>query len=524
MSVDLFRARTAAATAEATERAATSRGLLSRERLRLTPWTIGSALLRARGLHYHYWIDEGLSVGIASHPLSQIPHLMRQDGSPPLYYLLLHVWMAWRGHSEVATHELSLIFALLTIPVAYWAGASLFGRRVGLVCALIAAGLPYLTTYGTETRMYAMLALLALIAAASFAHTFVLRHRRYLPLFVVSLAAVLYTHNWAAFFAAMTAVAFLWCVRNSPWERRALWRDGALAFGGVAILYAPWIPMLVYQAGHTAAPWDLPPVVWSLSQGLYSIVGGRGAAVALLLGGGAGLLALIKTTQRGSRVRLAAECLFVLGIGTLLLAWLYSKITPAWAFRYLAVVAAPLLVLFALGIVRGGRLGLVALALCVGFWILDPAHSIDWKSNVASVAATMRPQLRPDALVIATQPEQIPTLAYYLPRVRNFATPLGRVRDPRVMDWRSALARLRRARVRSTLMPMVDSLSRGQQVLLVVPVQFQKSPLWLKLIAHDSKSWSLALSGDPSLRQVATAMPHAYSSGLGVRGTLYVVK
>src|SRR5947209_2055316 len=85
-----------------------------------------SVWLRTRQIHLYYWIDEGLSVGIASHPLSHIPGLLHQDGSPPLYYLILHVWMALRGRNEVATHELSLLFSLATIPVAYWAGSSLF--------------------------------------------------------------------------------------------------------------------------------------------------------------------------------------------------------------------------------------------------------------------------------------------------------------------------------------------------------------------------------------------------------------
>src|SRR4051812_30988084 len=43
-----------------------------------------SLALKLRGLGRDYWIDEGLSVGIGSHPLSAIPGLMRQDGSPPL--------------------------------------------------------------------------------------------------------------------------------------------------------------------------------------------------------------------------------------------------------------------------------------------------------------------------------------------------------------------------------------------------------------------------------------------------------
>ena len=70
---------------------------------------LGSLYLRTRGLHVHLWVDEGLSVGIARHPLSKIPHLLREDGSPPLYYMLLHVWMSVFGSSESAVHALSLI-------------------------------------------------------------------------------------------------------------------------------------------------------------------------------------------------------------------------------------------------------------------------------------------------------------------------------------------------------------------------------------------------------------------------------
>ena len=44
------------------------------------------------------------------------------DGSPPLYYMLLHVWMSWFGNGEAATHWLSMLFAALTVPVGYWAG------------------------------------------------------------------------------------------------------------------------------------------------------------------------------------------------------------------------------------------------------------------------------------------------------------------------------------------------------------------------------------------------------------------
>ena len=59
-----------------------------------------SVLLRTRDFGVGFWIDEGLSVGIADRPLADIPGALRLDGSPPLYYMLLHVWMQVAGSSE----------------------------------------------------------------------------------------------------------------------------------------------------------------------------------------------------------------------------------------------------------------------------------------------------------------------------------------------------------------------------------------------------------------------------------------
>src|SRR5205823_380015 len=74
-----------------------------------------SLLLRTTALHARYWIDEGLSVGIASHPFFDVPGVLRQDGSPPLYYLILHVWTALFGDGEARTHGLSVLFAVATV-------------------------------------------------------------------------------------------------------------------------------------------------------------------------------------------------------------------------------------------------------------------------------------------------------------------------------------------------------------------------------------------------------------------------
>src|SRR5205823_942945 len=95
------------------------------------------------------------------------------------------------------------------------------------------------------------------------------------------------------------------------------------------------------------------------------------------------------------------------------------------------------------------RLGVVALVAVVFLWA--GFHVKNDKENARQVAAALAPSLRPGELVIATHPEQVPVLRYYLGGGLRWATTLGPVTDPRIMDWRDAVDRLRRTRARPTL-------------------------------------------------------------------------
>jgi hypothetical protein len=59
------------------------------------------------------------------------------------------------------------VFALVAVPVAWWAARAVFGTRTAWIAAVLAATSPFLTQYAQEARMYALAALLgALVAAA----------------------------------------------------------------------------------------------------------------------------------------------------------------------------------------------------------------------------------------------------------------------------------------------------------------------------------------------------------------------
>src|SRR3712207_4509757 len=238
-----------------------------------------SLYLRTDSLGESLWMDEGLSIGIASQPLFDIPGVLRVDGSPPLYYMLLSAWMDVIGSGPGETQGLSVLIALAAVPGGLWAGWSLFGRRAGLICAALCAVNPFLTTYAQETRMYSLMLVLSLLVAAAFLHVFVFGRRRYLPAFALLLALMLYTHNWGLFLTAAALVALYPCWKAAE-DRDVFRRDVLLGFGGAGLLYLPWLPTLIHQVLHTGAPWLDPPRFGAPVQIAKSLLGGGTPSVA----------------------------------------------------------------------------------------------------------------------------------------------------------------------------------------------------------------------------------------------------
>ncbi len=256
-----------------------------------------SAYMRTRFITGQLWMDEAITTGIASHSLSAIPGILRHDGSPPLFYLLLHLWISAFGASEATTHALPLLFGLLTVPAGMWAGWSLFGRRAGMYAAVLFAFSSFLTQYAQETRMYELMGLLGLLATAAFIHAFVYRRRKYLILFAVCEALMLYTHAWGMFFGAGAAIALVPTYLVGD-DRRALIRDAVMAFAGAGILFLPWLPNFVYQATHTGAPWAPPPRFGAPVLISRDLMGGDRVTVALVFAAILGFAPLFTRARR----------------------------------------------------------------------------------------------------------------------------------------------------------------------------------------------------------------------------------
>jgi len=115
------------------------------------------------------WIDEAFSIWLGWQPVGEmLGWVIRIDQHPPLYYLLLHFWMAL-GDDAATVRAFSALCGTLTIPIIYLLGRRLADEKVGLLAALILAVSPFHVRLAQETRMYTVLALnvsLALYALA----------------------------------------------------------------------------------------------------------------------------------------------------------------------------------------------------------------------------------------------------------------------------------------------------------------------------------------------------------------------
>lgn len=222
---------------------------------------LGVAALVALGVVLRFvttsplWLDEALSVNIASLPLGEIGDALRQDGHPPLYYWLLHGWMSVFGEGDVAVRSLSGVAGVLTLPLAWEAGR----RRAGTVGGLCVLGLtaitPWCVRYATESRMYALVLLLVFAAWLLADDLLARRDRlRWIALAVVTGGAVL-THYWVLHLgiAAVGLLALRWWKGDAEQRAGAVRVASALAVGSLA--FVPWLPSFLDQLSSTGTPW-----------------------------------------------------------------------------------------------------------------------------------------------------------------------------------------------------------------------------------------------------------------------------
>ena len=406
------------------------------------------------------WLDEALSVNIARLPLGHIPQALSHDGAPPLYYVLLHFWMALFGRSDLAVRSLSGLTSVVSLPFFWVAGRRLGGRKVAWVTFFLALTSPFAINYATSARMYSLMILLSLLGYLAISRAFENPTPGRLLGVAAVTAALLYTHYWGLYLVVVAGAWVAWRVRTTGRGRTVL----RAMLGGV-VLWLPWAPVFAYQTLHTGTPWTTAASPGDLL-GVFIDYSGSGpwggllmfASFALFLLGTFGRTAVPGTvvsvedpdgfTRRVPagpavvlelRPRPGMAPLVGVAFATLLIAVVLGAIAnAAFVARYTAVVLPLFLLVVATGVAvipgRAFRTGCMVVLSVAGL-LTGLGENGQQRTEATRVAAILNAQAQPGDVVVYCPDQLGPAVDRLLqvPSVDEMTFP--RAIGPQRVDW-----------------------------------------------------------------------------------------
>ena len=402
------------------------------------------------------WLDETLTVNIASKPLGDLPDVLRHDGAPPLFYAMLHVWMGLFGHTPTAVRLLPTCISAVTLLATYCIVTRIWTRPIAVMTVAILAGAPYFVYYSSECRMYALVMLESVLLLGSLEWAMTSPTRKHLLAVIGSVAALLYTHYWSIY---LVTLVFCWVGyfalfgKNRSAARRTL---VAVVLGGVAFL--PWVPVFLFQLAHTGTPWSSPQSI-SVVVEVFAWFSFNQAALfqvpslhyqLLIVGylalGAIGLLGIATgrfTLTLDLRIQRRARLMAIWAVGTVVIGSLISMLSgSAVITRYASAAFIPFVILMALGIASFGepwlRLLLVIGLGGVGLWSANQYHGTA-RTESPRIASALEKFAKPGD-VVAFCPDQLaPSTIRLLPleeqlQVKAIGYPHFD-RNPSIINW-----------------------------------------------------------------------------------------
>jgi mannosyltransferase len=373
-----------------------------------------AAVLRLHNLAArNFWLDEGISVGIARLRWADFARVLwEREANMSLYYLLLRGWLTFGG-GEFFVRALSALSGVAAVPLIYALGRQLFGAYVGLAAAGLLAINVYHLRYSQEARAYPLAVLLALASAWLFARFVETRGARRGIAWAAVSALLVYSHFYGALVVAAELLS-LAIARPSEMHCNAILRPARwLAFFT--------LPVFAFLAVRGASQMDWIPRVsfGSLWPDFVLFAGNAGWPLAVILI--AAMLAALWSwreswrADRRSFENWSHAAVWSWAAFPVLAVLAGSAWRPLFLTRYLIVCLPALILLLAVGIFRIRPvavrvLAFAAIALLSARGILSyyksdfGAYHEDWRGATRALLASARPD---DGLIFYPGPSRM---------------------------------------------------------------------------------------------------------------------
>lgn len=200
-------------------------------------------------LHNSIRLDESQSLWQTSRSIVNILKVIAQDVHIPLYHIILHTWQAYLGNDIAVARILSVVFFVVTIPIAYKLFSFAYNNKtIALFSTLLLSISPFLNWYANEVRMYSLLILLVVSNQYFFLRIYKNNDAlAYLGFFITSLFGI-YTHYFFSVYLIVIAIFFF--IFRKEFQPRTLPKLLTI-FVIVGSLFTPWL-YFVYSQGSAS--------------------------------------------------------------------------------------------------------------------------------------------------------------------------------------------------------------------------------------------------------------------------------
>jgi 4-amino-4-deoxy-L-arabinose transferase-like glycosyltransferase len=306
-----------------------------------------------------FWYDEGQSHYFAHQDsLGAMLDVISDSDHPPLYFILLYLWMSIAGRSEFALRFTALFWSVLLVPLIYLLGRRALGTGEGRVAALLMAISPFHVWYAQEARMYTLATFLGLLSSYLLLLALQKGRRSLWLAYTLAALAAPYAHLYACFVLLFQSLfVLLWAWRSRP--KVPFLRAWLLSQVSIGLGFLPWVGVVLREYASNATYWPgildlkrfLLDTVVAFSAGLTLPPGQAGwTATAFLLALGVGCASLaFRRSEPRPRWQGFSLVLLYLMVPTLA-ALLISYRHPKYAPRYLLLVTPAYYLLAARGL------------------------------------------------------------------------------------------------------------------------------------------------------------------------------
>jgi hypothetical protein len=209
----------------------------------------------ARLGHQSFWYDEGQSYYFAHQDsLRTMLDVISDSDHPPLYFILLYLWMSVAGLSEFSLRFTALFWSVLLVPLVYLLGRRAFGTGEGIAAALLMAISPFHVWYAQEARMYTLATFLGLLSSYLLLLALQKGRRSVWLAYTLAALAAPYAHLYACFVLLFQGLfVLLWAWRSRP--RIPFLRAWLLSQVGIGLGFLPWINIVLREYASNATYW-----------------------------------------------------------------------------------------------------------------------------------------------------------------------------------------------------------------------------------------------------------------------------